>query len=119
MNNSVSVLFPYVNKNNQLVFDDERFGLSEEAFVFGSDDLLIELAEKNGIKDLKAGFKLIYSKTFIPTYDCVVQLMGNDGHDGHFYAPLDDQARQIWLCPALLHYFHEAPENIYFKITER
>ena len=119
MNNSVGVLFPYLTKNKQLVFDDDRFDLIQEPFVFGADTLLIEIAQKNNIKDLSVGFSLIFSKQPLPQFDLILQLIKPDGNNGHFYAPVNELERLVWLCPAMLHYFSEAPKNIYFKITEK
>ncbi len=41
MANVMNVIYPY-KYNGTWVFDDEKFGLIQEPFVFGADDVILD-----------------------------------------------------------------------------
>src|SRR4030095_12323687 len=100
--NSLHVIQPYWH-NGTWVFDDDRFGLSREPFVFGADAILTRLVAS--IPNARAGFKLIFAEFPLPGAQIeVIRTSEGDGTTGTFYR-CDAFELDGWLCPALLHYF--------------
>ena len=63
---------------------------------------------------------IVFAETPIPDSDVHVVLSRPDGWDGHFYIVrqfIDELAGfEFWLCPALLAFFPEAPQEIFVKV---
>ena len=103
------------------MFDDESRDIKEVTFVAGADIMFDPRA--GGKQTLRLSHAVLYSEQHlsrIMTY--TVRLIGNDGHDGHYYMVeyfkmyRAVETFQFWLCPALLEFFDEAPEDIYVSI---
>lgn len=121
-------IYPYLPERTCWVFDDERTGLKEEAFVFGMTEMISRLVEAMAIPNAAKGFALTFgtipfdhdaelnwlsveeavSKLNCPTTD----LPGN----GNWYRSVIEGEEMIgWLCPALFCYFVQAPPKIFVK----
>src|SRR6476620_6030226 len=121
-------LYPYLLDNACWVFDDERTGLKEEAFVLGMSEIITKVVEAKAIPNAAKGFILTFDLvpfgqdvelSWLP-HDEARQSLGwrpTDFPDlGNWYkGNVFGQEMLGWLCPALFLYFSEAPKNIYAK----
>ena len=122
MSNSIMTLELYRQHGNW-VFDDEQFGLVAEAFVSGMSEIIDKLIyDKYGIIIYENKYIITISSTGFPDYDNVITRMrtGDDTgwleeFGGNWYE-LAMYDMQGWLCPALFHYFDDAPLEIYAKV---
>ena len=118
MANSLFSLFAYV-KNGTWMFDDDSRDIKEEPFVAGAD-IMFDLMSGREADQTIESCSIVFGATPIPDHDVHVRLIGNDGHDGHYYKMYRAvETFQFWLCPALLEFFDEAPEDIYVSIKEK
>jgi hypothetical protein len=120
MANSLFSLSAYV-KNGTWMFDDESRDIKEEPFVAGAD-IMFDLMSGREADPTIESCNIVFGATPIPDHDVHVTLDGTDGYDGHYYVvnkfdkyPAVETFR-FWLCPALLAFFDEAPQNIYVSI---
>ena len=60
MNTGTLTLYPYL-ESGTWVFDDERTGLKEEAFVLGATEMITAIVAAKGIPDAERGFALTFS----------------------------------------------------------
>tara|TARA_B100000131_G_scaffold323266_2_gene381185 strand:- start:14084 stop:14635 length:552 start_codon:yes stop_codon:yes gene_type:complete len=113
--NQINVIKPY-KYHGQWVFDDPSVDLEREAFVAGADTLLDMLTHK--IPDAEDGVLVLFSGSPFPDYqvhlhwDC--EEMG-----GNVYQTIGDKqvgSHELWLCPALLKYYQQAPKDIYLQV---
>tara|TARA_R110001606_G_scaffold77404_1_gene178872 strand:+ start:354 stop:764 length:411 start_codon:yes stop_codon:yes gene_type:complete len=114
-NTQITSLAPYYS-HGQWVFDNENFGLVEEAFVCGMSEIIDFVLESSGIdpQSVDGGFRLTFSGDPFP--DAVHSLTwSEEGWGGNIYT-LDRSDMVGWLCPALLHFFSEAPKKIYVAV---
>jgi len=112
--NSILVISPYW-AHGTWVFDDPRVGLIQEPFVAGVPDMIGLLVED--IPDARNGFTMFLSAGPFPGYQKKIEwLRGEEG--GNWYR-LEDPPSEGWLCPALYHYFDEAPRSLYVKAEPR
>jgi len=117
MNNQtqVQVLAPYWLPDSRCwVFDDERTGLQQEAFVLGASEMITELVkDQKLLPAAKYGFRMVFSHQQLPnTHRVLLRLYEDAG--GWWYRQLDNNA-ECWLCPALFKYFDEAPEHLFVR----
>ena len=126
---SVLTIYPYVLDGFCWVFDDERTGLKEEAFVLGMSEMISRVIETKGMVGAERGFTLSFSDE--PFEDVDVELSWvqadhsqafrqDDGTtsqvSGNWYRGLvAGQEMEGWLCPALGLYFSTPPKKIYVK----
>jgi hypothetical protein len=113
--NSIMVIKPYYWEG-LWVFDDERVGLDKEPFVAGADTLIDIAVEKKGINNPKEGFLLLFSETPFPSADLHLNWVREE-QGGNVYR-WREQDREGWLCPALLKYFDEAPQDLYVQLKD-
>lgn len=124
MNNSIFIIHPYLWQRSW-VFDDESTGLAHEALVSGVPEMIVRLTAQNGIKSPGKGFKLYFAKTPFPGYDLKAHWLRTE-FGGNWYGVTPEQWKDAqaegskdimegWLCPALFHYFKEAPKELYIK----
>jgi hypothetical protein len=119
-------IFPYLFEGACWVFDDQRAGLKEEAFVLGMTEMISKVVEAKAIPNADKGFALTFaaepfdhdveltwmSPAEIMAARNVVALPGV----GNWYRGTICGEEMIgWLCPALFLYFAEAPKKIYAK----
>lgn len=124
-NNSIFIISPYV-WNSTWVFDDPAVGLTHEALVEGVPEIIERLTAEKGIKNPENGFVLYFAKTPFPNYDLEVSWVREE-LGGNWYAvdpkawkqqKENDTVMEGWLCPALFHYFEEAPQKMYIRAEE-
>src|SRR5438067_19295 len=121
---NVLTLYPYLI-GSTWVFDDERTGLKEEAFVLGMSEMISRLVEAKGIPAAAKAFTMHFSMepfegadvelTWLRSDDAQV-LLGKDGSAsqilGNWYkGVVAGQEMEGWLCPALGLYFKAAPSR--------
>ena len=112
MNNSLMVIYPYLD-NGMWVFDDDAVGLVKEPFVAGVPEILEALLVKEEIQNPESGFRLIFSATPFPGHQLVVARLREEG-GGHWY--VTPEGVEGWLCPAMFNYFSQAPDNLYIRV---
>ena len=109
--NQIRIIRPY-RFHGQWVFDDESVGLDREPFVAGADDMIDRVTVD--IPNAKKGFLMLFSEDPFPGHQVQIHWLREE-MGGNVYA-WNEQNMEGWLCPALLRYFHEAPEQIYIQI---
>lgn len=112
--NSLLLISPY-KISDTWVFDDPAVGLRQEPFVSGADHIMDLLSEK--IPNAASGFKLVFSSQPFPGYQARF-VRGGAEHGGTWYS-WPDRKVEGWLCPALFHYFKEAPPEMYVQASPR
>ena len=114
---AVLTLCPYLIDRSCWVFDDERTGLSEEAFVLGATDMITALVEAKAIPDAQQGFALTFSGQAFDGYDVrLVWQRPDPSGQGNWYAgEVVGRPMECWLCPALLLYFVDPPREIFVR----
>jgi hypothetical protein len=122
-------LTPYLLNETVWVFDDERTGLKEEAFVLGMSEMISRLISQKQIPHASRGFSLNFSGEPFDGFDAVLKWKRSDGFEilpdehgnrspiaGNWYQGcVDGLEMEGWLCPALGLYFRTAPETIYVR----
>jgi hypothetical protein len=112
----VLTLHPYLLDRTCWVFDDERTGLKEEAFVLGMTEMISRAVESKGISDAAQGFALSFSDEPFDGHDVELHWLRADECDGNWYeGTVVGQRMEGWLCPALLLYFEQAPRRIFIR----
>lgn len=107
--NAINVIAPYKH-HGMWVFDDPRVGLVQEPFVAGADTMIDRVVAD--IPDAERGFTMIFSTTPFPG-----QYRREESGGNVYYA--EKLKLEGWLCPALLRYFPEAPEQLYVQVKSR
>jgi hypothetical protein len=127
---SVLTIYPYLSEWGACwVFDDERTGLKEEAFVLGMSEMITRLVESKGIDDAQRGFALGFSLEPFEGQDTVLHWRRSDST--HAFWQADGSLAQVsgnwygglvaglemegWLCPALFLYFQTPPKKIFVR----
>lgn len=108
--NAIMVIAPYRDAGTW-VFDDPAAGLAREPFVAGVPEM-IDIMVRD-IPNAEQGFRLLFSARVFPGYMFKLQWRRGDMDGNWYYCEAVD--REGWLCPALLKYFAEPPEEIYVK----
>lgn len=98
------------------VFDDERTGLKEEAFVLGMTEMITRVVGDKGIPNAARGFAMTFSDQPFSGCDVELRWLRPDTVGGNWYeGEVVGQRMEGWLCPALLLYFREPPPRIYVR----
>ena len=127
--NQINVIAPYRHLGGW-AFDDDATGLLREPFVAGADVAIDKIVNQLGIKGDK--IKMIFSAGEFPGYHVKLDYLTMDVLDnGDLYTIegtdqftkevgeyWEGDAFVLWLCPALLKYFDDAPKEIYVKVEE-
>lgn len=115
--------------NGVWVFDDDRVGLKAEMFVGEINNFINDMLKSAEIDKKKAekGFYLTFAKVEFP--GAIRRFAFSRGATeigcGNYYRVGAKKVGEYWvackagpegwLCPALFHYFAEAPKNIYAR----
>lgn len=111
----ILTLYPYLH-SSCWVFDDERTGLKEEAFVLGVTDMITRVVLDKDIPNPERGFALTFSDVAFEGHDVELHWLRPDPVEGTWYAGHVSGARmEGWLCPALLLYFQTPPARIFVR----
>ena len=94
--------------NGTWVFDDERVNLVKEPFVSGIPEMINSIVED--ITNAKEGFRLLFSARPFPDYDLKLTWVREESGGNWYYS--DKLNKEGWLCPALFHYYKEAPKEL-------
>ena len=113
MNNAIMMIKPY-KFAGMWVFDDEQTGLIREPFVAGADDIIDVMVAS--IPNAENGFALTFSNHRFPGHDLELDRRQEEDGGWWYHSPILDM--EGWLCPAMFHYFDEAPPKIYCKFRE-
>lgn len=108
--NSLLVITPY-RAHGTWVFDDARVGLVQEPFVAGIPEMIDVLVAD--IPQADQGFRMTFSAQEFPCYDKRLTWNRREG-DGNWYT-LDDPPMEGWICPALLKYYDDPPQQLYVR----
>jgi hypothetical protein len=114
---AVLTLYPYLIDRSCWVFDDERTGLQEEAFVLGATDMISAIVEAKAIPGAERGFALTFSGEAFDGHDVRLAWQRADpSGSGNWYAgDVAGRPMECWLCPALLLYFQTPPQEIFVR----
>ena len=110
-------LYPYLYPGTTCwVFDDERTGLKEEAFVLGTSEMISRVIEHKKIPRATKGFLLSFSDQPFDGLDVErrwvrSQVGGGDWYEGDVLG----EYMENWLCPALFCYFETPPKRLYVR----
>lgn len=110
--NQINILYPYRTKSGWS-FDDEEVGLEGEPFIAGIPEIIDSIV---GEKD---SFTVQISHSPIPFPTGILSKVPTPHKDGSLpdgWYKFDGTDMVGWLCPALLKYFKDYPDKIYFKI---
>jgi len=108
-------LYPYP-KDSCWVFDDERTGLKEEAFVLGATDMITRVVIGKSIPNAERGFALTFAAEPFEGHDVELHWLRPDPADGNWYVgDVAGQRMEAWPCPALLLYFVTPPQRIFVR----
>jgi hypothetical protein len=113
-------IYPYL-LNTTWVFDDERTGLKEEAFVCGMTEMISRLVEAKAIPNATSGFSLTFGDEPFDGADAELVWLRSEGEArnataGNWYGgTVAGEYMQGWLCPALGLYFTAAPARLFVR----
>jgi hypothetical protein len=120
-------IYPYL-LGSTWVFDDERTGLKEEAFVLGMTEMISRFVRSKSIPNAAKGFALTFGAepfnhdaelTWLSPTEVAEEFNGSPSQlpgNGNWYRGLVAGEEMIgWLCPALFCYFDQAPAKIFVK----
>lgn len=112
----VLTLYPYLLDGHCWVFDDERTGLKEEAFVLGMTEMISRVVEAKGIPQADRGFAMSFSDRPFADHDAELDWLRPDPAGGNWYAgEIVGERMEGWLCPALFLYFQDPPRRIFVR----
>lgn len=117
MNNTVHCIAPYRHPQapDVWVFDDPRYDLEQEPFVGAANKSLDALDA-----ELQAAGRLtiFFSTTPLPEANLTLSAASRTEHARTHGCSYHDGSREIWLCPAMMHYFpgDSAPETIHLRV---
>jgi hypothetical protein len=116
-------IYPYFYEESCWVFDDQRTGLKEEAFVLGMTEIITRVVVTKAIPNAVKGFALTFG---VEPFDHDVELTWLSPTEavkagaavitgvGNWYRGIVCGEEMVgWLCPALFLYFPEAPKKFY------
>lgn len=109
--NAMQVLALY-RSGGAWVFDEPRFGLVAEPFVLGASEIIDAIITSAGLDHRRPRVRMVFSANTFPGEHAVARRLHPE-HGGTWY---EAQGRQGWLCPALFHFFPEAPEQIHVRV---
>jgi hypothetical protein len=112
------VIYPYLI-DPIWVFDDERAGLKEEAFVCGSSEMISRVVETKKIPNASRGFALTFNDQPLDCGDVELHWLRKDETQilpGNWYrGSVAGESMDCWLCPALELYFASAPQKLFVR----
>ena len=88
---------------------------TSEPFVAGADNMIDRVVDD--IPDAEGGFMLIFSTTPFPGHQYRLDWRRADGGGNWYFS--EQLGMEGWLCPALLRYFQDAPQQLYIQIKSR
>lgn len=115
-NDRVLTLYPYLLNGTCWVFDDERTGLKEEAFVCGITEMITRVVTAKRLPNPQAGFTMTFADRPFDGHDVELRWLRPDPAEGNWYAgDVLGEHMEGWLCPALLLYFQDPPPRLFVR----
>jgi hypothetical protein len=112
--NVINVIEPY-RLYEMWVFDDPKVELVAEPFVGGADTMIDRATAE--FPDADEGFVMVFSGMSFPGHQFRLEWRRTEGVGNVYYSPeLDAEG---WLCPALLRYFEERPDEIFVQVKPK
>ena len=108
-------LYPYLIDRTCWVFDDERTGLKEEAFVLGASEMITRAVAHKQLPDDERGFKLTFSDEPFAAQDVELHWLRSEWGGNWYAGDVAGERLEAWLCPALFCYFQQAPQRILWR----
>ena len=99
-------------KNGIWVFDDDRFGIVGQPFVFGADLILEKMAAQSGLSG--ECLNLVFAGIPFPGSDFTLKFIREET-EGFMYR-CEEENLQCWLSPSLKNYFPDPPPEIYLQL---
>ena len=94
------------------VYDDSKFGVREQPFVFGMDLILERMVEQ--VEKVEDRLNLVFSSIPFPGSEFSLGFVREET-EGFVYR-WEEKKLQGWLSPSLRNYFHEPPPEIYLQL---
>ena len=94
------------------VFDDLKFGVKEQPFVFGSDLILVKMVA--GVDEELDRVNILFSSIPFPGSEHCLKFVREET-EGFVYL-WEDEKLQGWLSPALRNYYPQPPPKIYLQL---
>ena len=94
------------------VFDDSKFGICEQPFVFGSDLILEKMVAR--VDEELDRVNILFSSIPFPGSEHCLEFV-REVTEGFVYR-WEDEKLQGWMSPSLRNYFTEPPPKIYIQI---
>ena len=99
-------------KDGVWVFDDKRFGIVEQPFVFGADLILEKMAAQSGVSG--ECLNAVFAGIPFPGSEYTLRFVREET-EGFMYR-WEGVNLQSWLSPSLKNYFPEPPAGIYLQL---
>ena len=109
-NSIFRVLARYVN--GVWVFDDSKFGVQDQPFVFGLDLILDKMVE--GMGESQGRVNVLFSSIPFPGSEHCLEFVREET-EGFVYRWVDHNL-QGWMSPSLRNYFPETPPKICLQL---
>lgn len=109
--NEINVISPY-KYLGMWVFDDLKVGLVQEPFVGGADTIIDTITHE--IPNAERGFAMVFSAAPFPGHQFRLEWRGPEGLGNLYYSA--DLDLKGWLCPALLRYFDNPPNELFIQV---
>jgi hypothetical protein len=94
------------------VFDDLKFGVKEQPFVFGSDLILVKMVA--GVDEELDRVNILFSSIPFPGSEHCLKFVREET-EGFVYL-WEDEKLQGWMSPSLRNYFPEPAPKIYLQL---
>src|SRR5437868_4658117 len=109
--NAMHVIKPY-RWNGTWVFDDPAVGLVREPFVCGIPEMIDDAVRQ--VPQAERGFLALFSAEPFPGAHLALEHVREE-MGGNWYRQRET-GQEGWLCPALFHYFPEAPLTLHVQV---
>ena len=94
------------------VFDDLKFGVKEQPFVFGSDLILVKMVV--GVDEELDRVNILFSSIPFPGSEHCLKFVREET-EGFVYR-WEEKNLQGWLSPSLRNYYPQPPPKIYLQL---
>jgi hypothetical protein len=96
------------------VFDDLKFGVKEQPFVFGSDLILVKMVA--GVDEELDRVNILFSSVPFPGSEHCLKFVREET-EGFVYR-WEDEKLQGWMSPSLRNYFPDPPPKIFLQLLQ-
>ena len=96
------------------VFDDLKFGVKEQPFVFGSDLILVKMVAR--VDEELDRVNILFSSIPFPGSEHCLEFVREET-EGFVYR-WEDEKLQGWMSPSLRNYFPDPPPKIFLQFLQ-